>query len=197
MNYYPEDEETSDEELEEMAEVTTEQTDGIQITVDSRTLSSIADAAAQRLCRSLEDKVKKVVEDRLKGILDDAWRASVQAMAQSAIDAYLTAPRGKTNEWGESVNGKSTTLSSMIPETVNKWMNENVDEKGQRTDYNRGTTRLQWILKALVQDQLKAETTKAANDVTEKARALVSQHVGRFISEQMVPAISVDSGRAS
>jgi hypothetical protein len=197
MSHYDEDQEFHDEELENMTEVTTEPSDGIQITVDSRTLQTIADAAAQRLCRTLEDKVKKSVEEQLKAILDDAWRASVQAMAQAAIDAYLTAPRAKTNEWGESVNGKSTTLSSLIPETVHKWMGENVDEKGQRTDYNRGMTRLQWMLKSLVQDQLKAETTKAANDVTEKARALVSQHVGRFISEQMVPAISVDQGRAS
>lgn len=192
MSHYDEDEEFNEEELDNMTEVTTEPSDGIQITVDSRTLQTIADAAAQRLCRSLEDKVKKAVEVRLDTILNDAWRASVQAMAQAAIDTYLTAPRGKTNEWGESVNGKQTTLSSLIPETVSKWMNENVDEKGNRTDYNRGTTRLQWMLKTLVQDQLKAETTKAANDVTEKARSLVSQHVGRFISEQMVPAISVD-----
>jgi hypothetical protein len=192
MRYEDDDNEFDSEELEQMTEVTTEPTDGIQITVDSRTLQTIADAAAQRLCRTLEDKVKKAVGERLSVILDDAWRASVQAMAQTAIDAYLIAPRAKTNEWGESVNGKSTTLSSLIPQTVSNWMAENVDEKGNKTDYDRGSTRLQWILKTLVQDQLKAETTKAANDVTEKARALVSQHVGRFISEQMVPAISVD-----
>lgn len=192
MTYYDEDEELTDEELDNMAEINVEQTDGIQITVDSRTLQTIADAAAHRLCRSLEDKVQKAVEAQLKTILDDAWRASVQAMAQAAIDDYLTTPRSKTNEWGESVNGKQTTLSALIPETVNKWLSEQVDEKGQKTDYNRGSTRLQWMLKTLVQDQLKAETTKAALDVTEKARALVSQHVGRFISEQMVPAISVD-----
>lgn len=194
MDYYSEDDyEDSEEELDEMTE-TAVTTDGIEIKINHHALDTIASAAAHRICSTLENTVKEMVKERLAEVLDNAWEASVQAMAQQAIDNYLQTPRAKTNEWGESISGKMTTLSAMIPKTVEGWLTAKVDAKGQPTDYHRdqSMTRMQWMLQTLVVDQLSAETKKAASDVTEKARKLVSQHVGRFISEQMVPAISLD-----
>jgi sulfite reductase beta subunit-like hemoprotein len=76
-------------------------------------------------------------------------------------------------------------------------MADRVDSHGNTSrDYNysrhdKNPTRLEHMVKTLVVDELKKETEKAAKDVTEKARAVVASHVGRFISEQMVPAIEV------
>lgn len=197
-DYYDEDEELSEEELDNMSEVKVEPSEeGIQISVDPRTLNTIAEAAAHRLASSLSDKVKKAVEARLEEVLNDAWRDTIHKMACEAIEAFLTTPRAKTDEWGTPITGKTCSLAAEIPKEVTKWLNQKVNAKGNVDTYHsdNALTRTQWMLKTLVQDQLASETKKAADSVTEKAREVVRLHVGRFISEQMVPAISVDGAR--
>lgn len=167
---------------------------GLHVEVKNSALQYIASEAAYRIAERLQKRVEELVETKLNAILNEAWEASVQAKAQKAIDAYLTKSRQKTNEWGEPVPGPAEQLADRIPRAVESWMGQPVDAKGQpamRGYDQKHPSRLQWMLQTLVVNELKRETEKAAKDVTEKARQVVANHVGRFISEQMVPAIDV------
>ena len=107
----------------------------------------------------------------------------------------MTKPRGKTNSYGEHIGG-TLTLSEKIPDAVNAYLQQRVNERdGTVADsYGRNSspTRLEWMLKKHVTDELQSETEKAAKAVTEKARGVVASHVAKFISEQMVPAIELN-----
>lgn len=193
------DDDTSDEELEYMSEPTAREAaghedGGITVTVNARALDTILEAAAHRIALQTREQVTKMVQQRLDALLDQAWKDSVGAMARDSIDTYLTKPRVKTNGYGEPISGSATTLSEMIPKTVQDWLSKQVDDKGRDTDYNRGTTRLQWIVSSMVIAQVDAETTKAVQQVTAQARQVVANHVAKFVSEQMVPAIELARG---
>jgi uncharacterized protein (DUF1778 family) len=183
-------------EYEAMAEPAKVQTDGITIEVKRYALDAIANAAAAQIATTLSDTVAKMIDDRLDVIMNDAWCAAVEARAREVIDTFLDKPRHPTNQWGETLHGRpAMTLAERIPETVNAWLMERVNEKGARFDgYNsrdKGAARVDWMIAQLVTANLKDETEKAAKQVTEKARAVVAQHVGRFVAEQMAPAIDV------
>jgi predicted Holliday junction resolvase-like endonuclease len=179
---------------EDMSEPAEKIGSGITIEVKDYALEHVREAAAARIAEQLKSIVKEIVEQRLDALLDEGMRTMIQGKAQEAIEAYLTKPRQKTNEWGEPVPGPMEALADRIPRIVESYMGQTVNRSGQPegNSYNsKNPTRLAWMVQTLVIEELKKETEKAAKDVTEKARAVVASHVGRFISEQMVPAIEV------
>jgi hypothetical protein len=196
MGWPPEPPEYEDEDFEAMAEPAGIKTDGITIEVKANALDAIANAAASRIEAVLSAQVLKMVDAHLDSILDEAWRAAIQARAQAVVDAFLDKPRHPTNQWGEPLHGKEPmTYAERIPETVNAWLLEKVNPEGKRFDpYGNKQTpiaRIDWMIAQLVTANLKNETEAAAKQVTEKARQVVAQHVGRFVAEQMAPAIDV------
>lgn len=191
------DDEPTDEELEEMAEVKTPENPGeagITVTMDARLLDTIVQTAAQRISSALQDTVAKIIAKRIDEVLDESWKRTVGEMAQQAIETYLTKARVKTNSYGEPIHGRQTTISELIPKTVSEYMDQKVDDNGRPDSYGKHPTRLTWIIEKMVRQQLEAETSKAAQNVTAKAREVVASHVARFISEQMVPAIELSRG---
>jgi hypothetical protein len=176
-----------------MSDPATKTASGIRVEIQDYALERIGEAAAARIAERLMPKVEEMIELKLAVLLDEAWQESIKAKAREAVDGYLTKPRTRTDSWGNAVS--TETLADRIPRAVEDYMAEKVDAKGHRDTSsfrdNKGPTRLEWMLKTLVIDELKKETEKAAKDVTERARTIVAQHVGRFISEQMVPAIEV------
>ena len=168
--------------------------DGIKFEVSSSALEGIANAAAHLLKNRLNERVEKMLAKRLDDLFDDAFKAAVRAKADAAIEDYLTKPRHKTNAWGDRIAGETRALSDCIPEMAKSFMDERVDSRGNRESYqsDKYPRRIDWIVGNLVRGELEKATAKAAADVTEKARMVVSQHVGRFISEQMIPAIEME-----
>jgi hypothetical protein len=177
---------------------TTEQAteNGLDIRFHQHALRDMAITVAERLCEKLEPTIKKMVEAKLNDVLNEQWHATVGEQANKAILEYLEKPRRKTNSYGEPT-GDTTMLSSKIPEAVIGWLQQRVDSDGRdRTDnYNRDSypTRVDFLLKKLVTDQLSSEIKKSVDDVTAKARQLVAGQVGRFVSEKMIPSIELKS----
>lgn len=165
---------------------------GIRLEIDEHALSGIVNAAATRLEIKLNRLAEAMVQKRLDEIINEAWRTKIAEMAEKAIEDYLTKPRAQTNHYGEAVGG-SVTISDNIPKAVKSYLDETVDKDGRPSGYSGKLKRLDWIVANMVTKEIGAETAKAAAAVTEKARLVVQQHVARFISEQMVPAIEVNS----
>lgn len=165
----------------------------INIILPEWAMDRVLEAAGDRLANNCRDAVTKVVAAKVAELCNEAFIAEVTRRAHESAVTYLDKPRTRTNEWGESLGGAAVTWSEAIPKAVEAYMNASVDKQGNTTSYSsdKKGTRLSWLLQTHVTDQLKTETEKAAKAVTEQARAIVAQHVGRFISEQMVPAIDV------
>ncbi len=196
MSYWDDDsDDISDEELENMSEVTNNMTDqdGVTVTVNARALDTILEAAAHRIAMTMEKKVTKMVEQRLDALMSESWKEVVGKMAQVAIETYLTKPRVKTNSYGEPIEGTQTTISELIPKTVERWMSAKVDHEGRESEYGK-STRVQWMVSSMAVAQVNAETTKAVQQVTAQSRQVVANHVAKFVSEQMVPAIELSRG---
>lgn len=181
-----------DYEDEPMAELKASE-EGIQIQVSGYEMDRIATAAAREVANHLSKRLDDIAREMIEAALDDAWHARIQAHAEAAIEEYLTKPRPRTNQWGERINGQQDmTISEMVPEAVKKWLEQPVNYKGERADpYNRKdcSSRVDWIITTQVASELTDATAQAADQVTKEARKVVANHVARFVSEQMVPAI--------
>lgn len=167
--------------------------DPINIVLPSWALDNVLEAVGRNLADDARKAVAEIVAKRVADICNEAFVSEVTHRAHEAAVAYLDKPRTRTNEWGESLGGTPVSWAENIPKSVEQYLNAPVDRNGSPVSYgsDKKGTRLSWLLQQHVTDQLKVETEKAAKSVTEQARALVSQHVGRFISEQMIPAIDV------
>lgn len=164
----------------------------IIITLPSWAIQNAIDSATERLVRAYTEKLNKAVSKAIDEVVNDAFRAEVAARAMKVAEAYLDQPRKKTNAYGEATGG-TVTFAEMIPEMVTSYMGEIVDREGRSGGgYNReGIKRADWIIGKYVRTELDAATKKAATEVTEQARKVVANSVGRFIAEQMVPQIDV------
>jgi hypothetical protein len=193
MGWPPEPPEYDEPDGVDMSEPAEKTPSGINIEVQDYALRNIREAAAARIAEHLSADVEKMIQARLDALMDEAWCASIRDKAMEAINAYLIKPRQKTNHYGEPT-GSAESIADTIPGIVESWLSARVNRTGEvvigydRKDY---PTRVEHMIQTLVTGELKKETEKAAKDVTEKARAVVASHVGRFISEQMVPAIEV------
>lgn len=197
MSDWDDDNETSDEELEAMTDVpqsAPQPEPGITVTVDARALDNIVEAAALRIERNMRETVAKMVQQRIDAILDQAWKDTVGAIARESIETFLLKPRVRTDSYGSPIYGKETTISELVPQTVERWMDQKVDSEGRPSDYSGSKRRLDHIVHSLVTAQLAAATKSAADQVTEKARAVVANHVARFVAQEMVPAIELAKG---
>ncbi len=52
-------------------------------------------------------------------------------------------------------------------------------------------TRFNWLIASMVRGEVDKAARDAAGKVTEAARKVVQEHVGRFVAEQLVPAIEL------
>lgn len=184
MTYYEDDDDYGDE-------MPPANGKGIRIEFDQTALGELAQRAANALQAKMEKLAIKIATQRIDAILNEAWEKVISERAEAAISDYLTKPRRKTNSYGE-ITGGEIALSDNIPVSVQSYLNERVNAEG-RSDPSYGkVTRIDWIVSKFVRNEIDGETRKAAAAVTEKARQVVQQHVARFISEQMVPAIEVN-----
>lgn len=169
--------------------------DGIEIKVAKSALDTIANTVAQRLENAMARRIEKMLLAKVDEIVDAKFTEAVGSIALRATEAYLAKPRQKTNAWGEPMSGGTVTLSELIPAKVEDWLSESVNSKGDRVtdsyDKRNSVTRIAWMMSNHVRDELNVATKEAAAKVTEQAKIVVQQHVGRFIADQLVPQIDV------
>lgn len=171
--------------------------EGITITLPPDAMEQVADAAAAKIRTAMEQRLDKLVKAKVDEVCNEAWKASVFDRAKAAADAYLSKPRTPTNQWGEpEASKKPIAFHEQIPVIVDQWLNQMVDDKGNadRDSYgaSRGKTkRLDWMMRSIVTEPLRSETERAAKTVEQEARKVVAAHVGRFVAEQMIPAIDI------
>jgi hypothetical protein len=183
------------EEYEPMAAPTKEDVAGVTLTFPESVLGILVQNAAQHIESHLRSRVDKLVEKRLDAIMDEKFRDAIGALAEKAFLDHLAKPRRRTNSWGEEIGGAELSLSDLIPGMVNSHLEEAVKPDGTvvRDAYDRkgAVSRMQWMIGKIVRDQLDAETKAAATKVTEEAKKVVQNAVGRFIADQLVPQIDI------
>lgn len=173
--------------------------EGITITIPTYAIEALSEAAAHRLTEHMTKKLDAILKKKVEDICNDAWVAAITDRARASADEYILKPRTPTNTWGEpDPSKKQIALGDQIPGIVDNWLNQKVDSSGNpdRDSYgnSRGNTkRIDWMLRSLVTEPLKAETEKAAKSVEAEARKVVAAHVGRFVAETMIPSIDIKS----
>ena len=168
--------------------------EGITVQINQGAMERIEAAAAAGLRQELSARLDKLIAGTISEIVDAKLVDVVGALAEKTIMEYLTKPRAKTNHYGEAISGTAMTIADQIPEKVEKWFSERVENSGNRATYQdaKYPTRLDFIVNKFVRDELNIATKAAADQVTEKAKQVVSAHVGRFVAEQMIPQIELN-----
>lgn len=173
--------------------------DGVTVQINRGAMERIEAAAAHGVRQELAKRLDKVIHDTIADIVEAKLNEVVGSLAEKVILDYLTKPRPRTNHYGETIGGNGITIADQIPDKVEKYLTERVQNDGSRTSYNdsKYPTRLDWLVGKYVRDELTVATKKAADQVTEQAKKVVASHVGRFVAEQMIPQIEVSKNGAT
>lgn len=183
-------------EADEMLEQAKPTGDGIKVEINQYAMERIESACMAGVRQEISRKIDAVIEETIREIVEEKLHDVVGRLADEAITGYLTAPRPRTNAWGEKTGGTPMTIADQIPEKVAGYLAEHVDRDG-RPDRSYGkVTRLDWTISKLVTNELDVATKAAASQVSEQAKKVVAAHVGRFVAEQMIPQIDVSKSAA-
>lgn len=178
---------------EEMVDTTKATGEGVTVTLNQYAMQRIEEAAMIGVRQEVSNKIDAMIESEITDVISQKLGEVVGRLADATILEYLTKPRPRTNAYGEHISGTTMTIADQIPEKVEKWLSQPVQSDGRPADhYDRGKqTRLEWMLNAMVRNDLDAATKAAAAQVSEQAKKVVAAHVGRFVAEQMIPQIDV------
>lgn len=171
--------------------------DGIKVEIGASALDSMARAVITHLVDRFASQIQRTVEKRIneaiEKAIDDKINTVIGERADAIIRDTLDKPRRKTNAWGQPT-GPEVSFGEIIPEITSSYLHERVNSKGVREDYqnDKSPRRVDWIIATLVREQVDKAAKDAAGAVTEQARKIVQQQVGRFVAEQMIPAIEMN-----
>lgn len=190
---FEDEDETNSEPASEMKPL---ETGGIKIEIDASALDAMARAVVtqmvERYANSITTQVSKKIDAAVKAAIDAKVTAVIGERADAIIRETLDKPRRKTNAWGNPT-GPEVSFGDIIPEIARSYLDERVDAKGNRESYqsDKSPRRADWIIASMVRDPVDKAAKDAAAMITEQARKIVQQQVGRFVAEQMIPAIEV------
>lgn len=171
--------------------------DGIKVEIGASALDSMARAVITHLVDRFASQIQRTVEKRIneaiEKAIDDKINTVIGERADAIIRDTLDKPRRKTNAWGQPT-GPEVSFGEIIPGIARSYLDERVNSKGVREDYqnDKSPRRVDWIIATLVREQVDKAAKDAAGAVTEQARKIVQQQVGRFVAEQMIPAIEMN-----
>ena len=171
--------------------------DGIKVEIGASALDSMARAVITHLVDRFASQIQRTVEKRINEAIakaiDDKINTVIGERADAIIRDTLDKPRRQTNAWGQPT-GPEVSFGEIIPEIASSYLDERVNSKGVREDYqnDKSPRRVDWIIATLVREQVDKAAKDAAGAVTEQARKIVQQQVGRFVAEQMIPAIEMN-----
>jgi len=192
MTDYDDEEHYFDDEGDNMVEEIKTTGEGVTVHIGQQALAGIEAACIVGIRRELSKKLDDILEEMVRETATEHLQAVVGKITEDAVMAYLTKARPRTNAWGEPVSGTPMTIADQIPEKVEKYLTETVDSEGRKDNsYGGRMPRIDWIMRKIVIPNLDVATKEAAKSVSDKAKQVVSAHVGRFVAEQMVPQIEV------
>lgn len=141
-----------------------------------RMFDSIARMAAGRIVENCQRDLIAATSSSVKDQID----AQVGAKVAEVLDASIQ----PTNEYGE-VKGKPTSLREMVGQAARDYLGTKVDKEGRASSYNAENTRLEYIVKKVVEKEidyrLQTEIKKAVELARAQAVAKVSTVVGDLI----------------
>jgi hypothetical protein len=80
----------------------------------------------------------------------------------------------------------------MLLKQFNEYLEEQVDEKGEKGGYSRtGLRRSQWMLNKLAHEPLQAAVEETVKKIADEAKKQVQASVARYIAEQLTPTVNV------
>lgn len=185
-----------DEDYEEEPNVTETSdrpdTSGITIIVTDYMVEKLAVSAAEQIVLRAEGKLDKLLAKKMDEIFTEAFEAKIGAVAEVAVQEWLSRPRKKTNCYGEVV-GAEKTLAESVEGVAEKWLTERVRNDGTVSSYHNDNVmeRYRWIAQSLVINEVKKAAEDAAKKVAEEAKRAVAASVGRYIADQLVPKVDV------
>jgi len=167
--------------------------DGISVAINQYALQRIEAACIAGLRNHITNRINNNLNDIIREVAAARLEAVVGNLTETAVMEYLMKPRQPTNAWGEQIGGTPMTIADQIPQKVEKYLTELVDDNGRSScSYgNNRLTRLDYMVRKIVITDLDVATKEAAKSVSDKAKQVVAAHVGRFVAEQMVPQIEV------
>lgn len=136
-------------------------------------ISRIAQHIQADISRNVESAVKSELQTRISASIDELLHKCIQP----------------TNHYGEP-KGPPVTLIEYVVKSGSDYLNEEVNERGGRADYNSPKfKRAAFIARQMADEHLKAELKPQLEKAVKEAKEFVATRIAAAIKEAMASAI--------
>lgn len=186
MSYYDDEDYTSE------TTALVEETADLKLTPAQ--VKYVLDSAALKVATWMREtahkKIDKIISDETAKIFDASARVIITEKAKTFLQDFIDKPRDVTNTYGEKT-GQKVTFSERVLKEWGDFMKQPVNARGEPGSYNDRTTRAEYLIRGIVDKDMKDATTAAVAQISSEAKKQVQATVARYIAEQIMPNISV------
>jgi len=186
MGYY--------EDEEYVSETTALVSESADLKLTPAQVKYVLDSAAQKLATWMREtahkKVDKIIAEKTVEIFDAAARDVITEKAKVFLQDFIDKPRDVTNTYGEKT-GQTVTFSERILKQWGDFMSQKVNARGEPGSYNDQTTRSEYMIRQIVDKDMKDATTAAVAQISAEAKKQVQAAVSRYVAEQLMPNVNL------
>lgn len=150
----------------------------------------------QEIVRAAVKQLVSDVSDALQKETRKALTHEIHLRTGALIEATISTPVAKTNQWGEAT-GSMTTLREQIMASAEKYLTEPVNSRGEAEKYknDKSITRAMWLVRtqaaAVIDKQFQEQIKSIVDDFRQQlagdARALIAKAINSIVGGKALP----------
>ena len=165
MSYYDDEDYTSE------TTALVEETADLKLTPAQ--VKYVLDSAALKVATWMREtahkKIDKIISDETAKIFDASARAVITEKATTFLQDFIDKLRDVTNTYGEKT-GQKVTFSERVLKEWGDFMKQPVNARGEPGSYNDRTTRAEYLIRGIVDKDMKDATTAAVAQLSSEEK---------------------------
>ena len=163
-----------------------EQNQEFEESLRSEIMEAIVKRTSETLATKMEIETKKVLDGKI-----EEFQEKVNKKMEELMDEFFEAPRDITDRWG-NVQRKNVSAKQILSEAADKFFTEKVDEKGEPSTYGAKYTRIEYIVKKAVNNDVTWAVERAVKDAVDKVRENVKTIATKQLGEKLAEVVGLE-----
>lgn len=163
-----------------------EEGENIDQTLRDEITRKIVEQSVVKMSASMEDDIKQVLEEKM-----DEFKANIDKKLETIMDEFFDTPKDITDRWGH-IAREGVTARQLLSEAADKFFTEKVDENGKADTYNAKYTRIEYIAKKAVNNDITWAVERAVKDAVDKVKQNVKNTATKQLGEKLAEVVGLE-----
>lgn len=158
--------------------------------LDEAIQHEMVSAIAQKIMDSSEKTLMEQVTSAMNEKLDSA-KSDISQRMNAMMDDFFETPRDITDKWG-TVKRSGVTARQLIAEAADKFFTEKVNDRGETDTYNAKYTRMEYIARKAVSNDITWAVERTVTDAVDKIKKTVKETATKKLGERLATVANLD-----